>query len=120
MNPELKDILSHLNKDVDQEKLLQYLNRSLTAAEQHELEMQLNDDTFLSDAMDGLEQIDQSEKLPMVVQQLNAGLKIKLDQKKKIRRRTDRFKYNFTYYSIIILLLLTVIAFVVIRKFLIP
>ncbi len=116
MNPDLKDILSQLNKEVDQEKLLEYLSRNLSSAEQHELEMQLNDDAFLSDAMDGLEQLEQSEKLPAMVQQLNAGLKSKLDQKKKKRRRSGAFKDNWTYYSIIILLLLIVLGYVVIRK----
>jgi len=120
MNPELKDILSHLQKDVGQEKLLEYLSKNLTEAEQHELETHLNDDPFLSDAMEGLEQMEHSEKLPLLVQQLNAGLKSKLDHKKKKRRRTAMFKDNSTYYSIIIILVLTVIAFVVIRKFLIP
>ena len=118
MNPELKDILAHLNKEVDQEKLLEYLSRNLSDAEQHELEMQLNDDEFLSDAVEGLEQLEHKEKLSMTVQQLNAVLKSKLDQKKKKRRRTIEFKNSGTYYTIIILLVLTVIAFVVIRKFL--
>lgn len=118
MNPELKDILSHLNKDVGQEKLLEYLSRNLSEAEQHELEMQLNDDDFLSDAIDGLEQLEHKEKLPLLVQQLNAGLKSKLDQKKKKRRRAPEFNNSSTYYTIIIILVLVVIAFVVVRKFL--
>lgn len=120
MNPELKNILSQLNKDVDQEELLQYLNSNLTAEEQHKLETQLNEDEFLNDAAEGLAQLAHTNELPTIVQQLNAGLKATLEQKKKKRRRTAMFKDNWTYYSIIIILVLTVIAFVVIRKFLIP
>jgi hypothetical protein len=44
MSNELKDILSNLNKDIEQEKLLEYLNRRLSEEEQHLLEHQMNDD----------------------------------------------------------------------------
>ena len=76
MSDELKNILSGLNKDIEQEKLLQYLNRDLSDAEQHELEKQMNDDEFMNDALEGLAQIENKADIPAHVQQLNAGLKI--------------------------------------------
>ncbi len=42
MSDELKDILSNLNKDVEQDKLLDYLNKKLSASEAHELEKQMD------------------------------------------------------------------------------
>jgi hypothetical protein len=116
MNPELKNILSQLNKDVDQEKLLQYLNSNLSAAEQHELETQLNEDDFLNDAAEGLSQLEHTNELPEMVQQLNAGLKATLNQKKKKRSRKPIFKDNWTYVTLLVILLLAVLAFIVIRQ----
>lgn len=114
MSDELKNILSGLNKDIEQEKLLQYLNRNLSDAEQHELEKQMNDDAFMSDAIEGLEHIQNKAVIPAHIQQLNAGLKKQLSKKKKFRKPLP--SQFWIYVSIILLLILTVIAFVVIKK----
>ena len=57
MSDNLKDILSGLNKEVEQEKLLQYINDHLKEDEQHEFEKQMNDDEFMNDAVEGLQQV---------------------------------------------------------------
>ena len=54
MSDELKNILSNLNKDIEQNKLLDYLNKKLSAADAHELEKQMADDEFMNDAVEGL------------------------------------------------------------------
>ena len=54
MSDELKDILSNLNKDIEQEKLLDYLNKKLSAADAHEVEKQMAGDEFINDAVEGL------------------------------------------------------------------
>ena len=115
MSNDLKNILSNLNKDVEQEKLLEYLNRTLTPEEQHELEAQLNDDPFMSDAMDGLAQVQGPDKISLMVYQLNKDLEKKLEKKKK---RKNRFitETPWLYYTVILLLLLAVISYLVIKK----
>ena len=55
MSDDLKDILSNLNKEIEQEKLLEYLNKNLSAAEAHEVEKQMANDEFMNDAVEGLE-----------------------------------------------------------------
>ena len=52
MSESLKDILSNLNPDIDQETLLQYLQGKLTAEQQHELEKQMMENEFESDALE--------------------------------------------------------------------
>jgi hypothetical protein len=116
MSNELKDILSNLNKDIEQEKLLQYLNRRLSEEEQHLLEQQMNDDEFVSDAMEGLEQIKGTDKVNLAVSQLNAGLKKQLENTKKKRRKTNVIQESWIYYAVILLLLLAVVGYVVIRR----
>ena len=116
MNKDFKNILSNLNKDIEQDKLLQYLNRSLTPEEQHDLEMQLNEDAFMSDAMDGLQQMKSTDKVSLTVSQLNAALKKQLDKNKKKRKGTV-MQDSWIYFTVILLLLLAVIGYVVINKF---
>ncbi len=116
MSDDLKKILSDLNKDVEQEKLLDYLNRQLSDKEQHELETQLNDDAFMSDAMDGLTAMHPKADVAAMVQELNTGLNRQLRKKKKGK---SFFKQDASlYYSIALILLLIVIGYVVVKMFL--
>ena len=57
MNESLKDILSHLNPDIDQETLLRYLQGKLSSDEQHSMEKKMMDNDFNMDALEGLEGI---------------------------------------------------------------
>ena len=70
MSNDLKNILSNLNKDIEQEKLLDYLNKNLSAAEAHEVEKQMADDAFMNDAVEGLEQFKNKKNLTLLVEQL--------------------------------------------------
>jgi hypothetical protein len=116
MSDELKNILTNLNKDIRQDKLLEYLNSNLSDEETHELEMQLNDDEFMSDAAEGLKDLHASQKVPLMVQQLNAGLKKQLEKNKKRRSKRLLTNEGWVYFSIALLLLLAVIAFIVVKK----
>ena len=115
MSDDLKKILSNLNNDIEQEKLLEYLNRQLTEQEQHDLEAQMNDDEFMSDALDGLEQMKDKTAVPLIVKELNSGLRKQLDKNKKKRNRRSAAPDSWVYYTIILLLLLAITAFVIIK-----
>ncbi|HRD57114.1 MAG TPA: hypothetical protein PK504_03650 [Ferruginibacter sp.] len=117
MSDELKNILSHLNKDVEQEKLLEYLNKQLSPGEQHELEASMQDDPFASDALDGLSQMKEPVHISSLVQQLNKDLTKQLDKKKK-RKRRQIIETPWFFYSIIIILALAILGYIVIKKFL--
>ena len=52
MSENLKDILSHLNPDIDQETLLLYLQGKLSTEQQHEVEKQMMDNDFEADALE--------------------------------------------------------------------
>ncbi len=117
MSDDLKNILSNLNNDIEQDKLLEYLNRQLTERDQHALESQMNDDPFMSDAMDGLQQMSNKDNVPLIVTELNSGLQKQLEKNKSRRKKRTTGPEPSVYYTIIILLVLVVIAFVVIRMF---
>ena len=115
MSNDLKNILSNLNNDIEQEKLLEYLNRKLSTEEQHELESQLNDDPFMSDAMDGLSEMQGSEKISLMVYQINKNLKSQLAKRKRKKEKAI-VETPWLYYTIIFLLIVAVVGYIVIKK----
>lgn len=118
MSDELKDILSNLNKDIEQDKLLDYLNKKLSATEAHELEKQMADDEFVNDAVEGLEEFKNKKDLSLYVQQLNNDLKKQLDKKKKRKEKRRIKEEPWLYFGIVLLLVLIVICFVLVKKYL--
>jgi hypothetical protein len=116
MSDDLKDILSSLNKDIEQEKLLQYLNRNMSDAEQHAFEKQLNDDEFMNDAVEGLQALEHKNNIADLVQQMNADLKKQLEKKKKRKQKRKIVEQPWIYFSIVLVLLLIIIAYLVIKK----
>jgi len=118
VSDELKDILSNLNRDIEQEKLLDYLNKKLSASEAHELEKQMADDEFVNDAVEGLEEFKNKKDLSLYVQQLNNDLKKQLDKKKQRKEKRKLKEQPLLYFSIVLLLVLIVVCFVLVRKYL--
>ena len=117
MSDDLKDILSNLNKDIEQDKLLDYLNKNLSAADAHELEKQMADDDFMNDAVEGLEQFKNKKDLYFLVDQLNSELKKQTAKKKNKKEKRKLKDQPWLYISIIIVLLLAVIGFIIIKKY---
>ncbi|MEP6711971.1 MAG: hypothetical protein ABJA37_06135 [Ferruginibacter sp.] len=116
MSNNLKNILSNLNKDTEQDKLLEYLNNQLPQAEQHAVEARMNDDEFMSDAMDGLQQLENKKDVSSIVNQLNTGLKKQLDKKKKRKTKRVIAEQSWVYYAIILLLILIIVTYIIIKK----
>ena len=116
MSDDLKDILSNLNKDIEQEKLLDYLNKKLSASEAHDMEKQMAGDEFMNDAVEGLEQFKNKQNLSLLVDQLNSDLKKHTAKKKKQKEKRKLKDQPWLYITILILLLLIIIGFVLIKK----
>jgi hypothetical protein len=118
MSDDLKDILSNLNKDIEQDKLLDYLNKKLSATEAHNLEKQMADDEFMNDAVEGLEHFKNKKDLSLLVDQLNRDLK-KQTAKNKLHKEKRKLKDQpWLYVTIVTLLLLVIVAYIVIKKYL--
>jgi len=118
MSDDLKDILSNLNKDIEQDKLLDYLNKKLSASEAHEVERQMADDEFMNDAMEGLEQFSNKKDLPLQIEQLNRDLQKQLDKKKKRKDKRKIKDQPWLYFAIILVLVLVTICFVLVKRYL--
>ena len=79
MSKDLKDILSNLNPEIDQETLLLYLQGKLSVEKQHEMEKQVMQDDFYAEAMEGLQEIRDKKNISVLVEQLNKELKKKTE-----------------------------------------
>ena len=116
MDDKLFNILSNSNKDIDNQKLMDYLSGKLSAEEKHEIEKQMADSDFVNDAVEGLEEIKNKKDLSLYVEQLNADLHKQLDKKKKRKQKRALKDQPWIYLAIVLLLLLIVICFIVIKK----
>ena len=89
MSENLKDILSNMNPDIDQETLLRYLQGKLSSGEQHELEKQIQDSDFDSEALEGLQDFKDKQKIASLVDQLNRDLKKKTAKKQARKQKSE-------------------------------
>lgn len=116
MSNDLLNILSNSNKDIDNQKLMDYLSGKLSQQEQHELEKEMADSDLMNDALEGLEAMKSQQNIQHYVEQLNRDLHNQLQQK-KARRKKRRFKDDPTMYvAVILILALIVLAYVVVHK----
>ncbi len=118
MDDKLLNILSNSNKDIDNQKLMDYLSGKLSADEKHEVEKQMADSDFMNDAVEGLEDVKNKKNLTFFVEQLNSDLQKQLEKKKKRKKKRALKDQPWLYLAIILLLLLSIISFIVIKKYL--
>lgn len=118
MQENLKDILSNLSTDIDQETLLLYLKGKLSPEKQHEIEKQILQNEFASDAMEGLEKIKDEKRLAFIVDQLNRELKKKTNKKKQLKDKSTIHAQPWLLITVIIILLLIIISYAVIHLYL--
>ena len=110
----LKDILSHSNKDIDNQKLMDYLAGKLSAEEKHEVEKWMIDNEFAGDAFEGLNKFPPKKDLGIYVDQLNKELAAYILQKKQRRDRKKLNQPSWLYIAVIVILVVLLLAFFVI------
>lgn len=116
MKENLKDILSNLHSETDQQTLLNYLQGKLSAEQQHEVEKALLDDEFEAEALEGLQGIKNKQNISALVEGLNTDLKKKTAKKKAGRQKTEIKLDSWLLLTIVILLLLVVISYFIIYR----
>lgn len=116
MDSNLKDILSNLSGEVDQEILLKYLQGKLSEEQKHEVEKKMLENDFTDDAMEGLREFRNKEKLSFVVEKMNRELKKKLEKKKRIREKLRIKIQPWLYIAMLIILLLIILSYVIIHR----
>lgn len=116
MNKDLLNILTNSNKDIDNQRLMDYLAGKLTEQENNEIEQLLAENEFMNDAAEGLAAVKNKPQLNSLVEQLNADLRKKLDHKKQRKEKRRLKEYPVVYIAIIVVLLLIILAWWVLQK----
>ncbi len=115
MPDDLLNILSDSNKDIDNQRLMDYLSGKLSGRERHEIERSMADSEFVNDAIEGLQGFGDKKDVQIYVDQLNAALKKNIE-KKKLRREKRRIKENpWVWLSILLILILCITAYFIVR-----
>jgi hypothetical protein len=118
MKEDLLNILSGENKDIDNQKLVEYLSGKLAAEEKHSVEQQMADNDFMNDAIEGLQRIKDKKDIQPYVEQLNKKLQQLLEKNKQRRQKRRIREYPWIYFTIILILVICIIGYFVIRQFL--
>jgi hypothetical protein len=114
--PNSKNIPS-ANEQLNEEQLLNYLENNLSDNERHALEMQMADNDFINDAVEGLQDFKSKQNIQHYVNQLNHHL-IKQTTKKRIRKRKRKLKQqDWIVISVMIVIVLCLLGYVVVKEF---
>ncbi len=70
---------------------------------------------FLKDAREGLEQVEDEKQLEDVLKQLNLQMHRQLTHHKKKRKRKNLGNMTWTYWAILLILLLVIVGFILVR-----
>ncbi len=116
MNDDLLNILSNSNKDIDNQKLMDYLSDKLSAEEKHEFEKEMASSEILNDVVEGLEKFKDKKELNTFVNELNLRLKKQLEKKKAKKTKREIKDLNWLYFAIILILIIILIGFLIIKK----
>ena len=116
MEDELLDILSNSNKDIDNQKLMDYLSNKLSQEEKHEFEKKIVDSEMLNDVVEGLGKFKNKKDVSALVEQLNTNLKKQLEKKKAKKSKREIKNLNWLYFSIVLIIVIILIGFLIIKK----
>ena len=109
------DILNDDEEQLSQEELMKYLDPSLSEAEKHAIEKKLVNAQFEEEALEGLENFDNSSKLNDYVHQLNKNLQQQLSQKKQRKEKRKIKDISWIIITAVIILAICVLAYVMIH-----
>jgi anti-sigma factor RsiW len=114
MHEDLLNILSDSNKDIDNQKLMDYISGKLSAEQKHEVEKWMIDNPFFNEAVEGLQNAD-SKKVSANVDEINAALR-KYLKHRKVRREKNIFPVNmWTYVAVFFILVLAVVVYLILH-----
>jgi hypothetical protein len=113
---DLLNILSNSNKDIDNQKLMDYLSGKLSEQEKHEVEKWMVDNDFGNEAIEGLQHFTAKKDLQGYVDQLNKELNQYIQKKKERRDRRKIMEMPWVYVALVFILLLIIVVYFVITR----
>ena len=107
------DILNS-EEELSDEQLMNYLRGYLSPDDAHEIEERMMDDSFVNDAIEGLQQFSSNKKLDDYVRQLNHHLHQQINAQKQRNYKRRLKDIPWIIQALVIMLLLCMLAYVVI------
>lgn len=103
------------NSNITEEQLMLYLQGKLTGDALHEVEKQMADSAFIDDAAEGLQSVQDTNKLENYVQQLNKNLHQQLQNRKtkKEKRRIKNLQWGIV--AAVVIMLLCLVGYIVLK-----
>ena len=114
--PDLKDILNE-EDDPKNDELLKYIHGDLSKDEQHEVEKQMASSDFVSDAMEGLQQIRNKRSIDDYVDELNRQLHKQVSAKKQRKEKRKLKDNRWIVIAVVIVLGLCILGYAMIRYY---
>ena len=116
MNDKWHDILNKSGQ-INEQKLMDYMQGRLSPEEAHEVEKLMADSGFINDAVEGLSEMKDKQKIATILQELNGQLNAKIRQKAKKKALLIPDQLTLTIAATITVLILVVIAYVIYRMY---
>jgi anti-sigma factor RsiW len=107
---------SSLPEQISEQQLLAYLQGKLAPKEQYAIELLLQEDEFLNDAVEGLQHVQDPQSIEQMTVQLNLLLRRQIRERnssRRLKRRTKPDRQLWLY--IMIVLIFVVVAYAVYR-----
>jgi len=95
----------------NQQTLLDYINGKLSVEECYALEQKLDQDPFLADALEGLQMVQEKERIQQLTAQINVQLKHSLGQNKPKTPPKAQLPNWLLSVTILIILMLCILYF---------
>jgi len=108
------DNILHSEEELSDEQLMNYLKGVLSQEDAHDIEEKMVDDSFVNDAIEGLQQFSSNKKLDDYVRQLNHHLHQQIDAQKQRKNKRRIKDMPWIIQALIIVLLLCMLAYGVI------
>lgn len=109
-----KNILKSQNSTLTNVELLHYLQKQLTSEQENEIEKQLLESSFYSDAIEGLEEVKDKNNISIDLDQLHQSLKNQIQEQKKKKEKRKIKEIPFIILITVTVLLLCLLAFLVV------
>ncbi|HMZ45383.1 MAG TPA: hypothetical protein PKG56_06050 [Chitinophagaceae bacterium] len=102
--------------DCNEQEMFDYLNNNLTPQQRHAFELKMEENVFLQEAVEGLEKIQNKQKVHQFITELNHNLDKQLERK-RIKKHKRKIKtQGWIIISIVIILALCVLGYLVIKQ----
>lgn len=112
---EPKNILSN-HTELNEEQLLNYVDDQLTNEQRHALEMEMLNNPFMQDAVEGLQAFKNKQAIEDYVFELNKQLQHQTTKKKTRKSKRKLKEQDWIMISVVIILMLCIFGYMVIKK----